>query len=108
MSAARWRTWDEIKADRPLTPEQDARVKELKKRMLAEHRASRLAEIRTAYGLNQKELADRLGVTQSRVSRIEHGNVDQSELATLRAYVAALGGEVEIVAKIGDEEITVG
>ena len=33
---------------------------------------------------------------------------DRAEIATVRGYVEALGGEVEIVAKFGDERITVG
>jgi hypothetical protein len=47
-------------------------------------------------------------VSQSRVSRIERGELDHAEIATVRSYVEALGGEVEIVAKFGDERITVG
>ena len=58
--------------------------------------------------LNQTDLANRLGVSQSRVLRIERGDLDRSELATVRACVGALGGEVEIVAKFGDERITIG
>jgi hypothetical protein len=47
-------------------------------------------------------------VSQSRISRIERGDPDRAEIATVRGYVEALGGEVEIVAKFGDERITVG
>jgi Lsr2 len=36
-----------------------------------------------------------LGVSQSRISRIERGELDRAEIATLRSYVEALGGEVE-------------
>jgi hypothetical protein len=31
----------------------------------------------------------------------------RAEIATMRGYVEALGGEVEIVAKFGEERITV-
>jgi len=71
-------------------------------------RAHRLAEIRQAHGLDQSTLAERLGVSQSRISRIERGELDRAEIATVRGYVEALGGEVEIVARFGDERITVG
>jgi transcriptional regulator with XRE-family HTH domain len=74
----------------------------------AEVRAHRLAEIRQAYGLDQTALAERLGVSQSRISRIERSELDRAEVAAVRSYVEALGGEVEIVAKFGDERITVG
>ena len=74
----------------------------------AEVRAQRLVEIREASGLNQTDVANRLGVPQFCVSRIERGDIDRTEIATVRAYVGALGGEVEIVAKFGDERFTIG
>jgi len=39
-------------------------------------------------------------VSQRRVSAIERGKVDRSEVATIRSYVTALGGELELVARI--------
>ena len=86
----------------------EERVAEHKHRFLAEARAQRLAELRTAYGLNQEAIAERLHISQSRVSRIERGQLDQSQIATLRAYVRALGGELEVAARFGDERITLG
>ena len=86
----------------------EARVGDLRAKLRAEVRAHRLAEIRQAYGLDQSALAERLGVSQSRVSRIERGELDHAEIATIRGYIQALGGEVEIIAKFGDERITVG
>ncbi len=80
---------------------------ELRRELLAEVRAHRLAEIREAYGLNQTEVSQQLGISQSRVSRIEHGELDRSEIGTGRACVEALGGEIEIVARSGDERLTV-
>ncbi len=47
-------------------------------------------------------------MSQSRISRIARGDLNRAEIATVRGYVEALGGEVEIVAKFGDERITVG
>lgn len=63
-------------------------------------RGHQLAEMRTAAGLTQAELARLLGVSQTRVSKIEHGEV--SGVDVLRAYVAALGGTVDVVATLGD------
>jgi predicted transcriptional regulator len=103
------RNWKDVRAqaaDAGLLDE--ARVRERRARLLAEVRAHRLAEIRRAYGLDQSTLAERLGVSQSRISRIERGELDRAEIATVRSYVEALGGEVEIVARFGDERITVG
>ena len=106
---ARYRYWKDVRAEAIATGRLDeARIAEETRRLLAEVRAQRLAEIRESTGLNQTEVANRLGVSQSRVSRIERGDLDRTELATVRAYVVALGGEVEIVAKFGDERITIG
>lgn len=82
-------------------------VAEQRREAMATVRAHRLAELRDAGGLNQVAVAKLLGVSQSRVSRIERGDVDRAELSTLRAFVAALGGELEVVAKIGDQRVRI-
>ena len=60
----------------------------------AEQRAFRLAEMRR-----------RLGITQGRVSAIEHAKPGTTELRTLAAYVEALGGRLEIIADFGDQRL---
>jgi DNA-directed RNA polymerase specialized sigma subunit len=50
-----------------------------------------LVEARQATGLTQEEVAKRLGVSQSQVSRIEKRGYDAYTLTTLRRYVQALG-----------------
>lgn len=103
------RNWKDVRAQVRATGKLDEqRIDALKVKLLAEVRAHRLAEIRQAYGLDQSALAERLGVSQSRISRLERGELDRSEISTVRGYVEALGGEVEIVARFGDERITVG
>jgi ribosome-binding protein aMBF1 (putative translation factor) len=86
----------------------EGRVQALKALALVQVRAFRLAEVRSATGLNQEDLAEKLGISQSRVSRIEHGDLEHTELATLRAFVQALGGELEVTVKLGDERFVVG
>ena len=104
-----FRYWKDVRAEAVATGRLDeASVAAERRRLRAEVRAYRLAEIRESSGLNQTDLANRLGVSQSRVSRIERGDMDHTEIATVRAYVGALGGEVEIVARFGDERITIG
>lgn len=61
-----------------------------------------LRQLRKSQGLSQEQLAERMGVSQRRVSAIERGKVDRSEVATIRSYVTALGGELELVARIGE------
>ena len=84
-----------------------ANIEAHKSRLVAEVRAHRLAELRRACGLNQESMAERLQISQSRVSRIERGQLEQAQVATLKAYVEALGGELEVSARFGDERITI-
>lgn len=42
----------------------------------------------------------RPGVSQARVSKIEHGEI--SGIDVVRGYVAALGGTLDVVATLGD------
>ncbi|MBA3450633.1 MAG: XRE family transcriptional regulator [Chloroflexia bacterium] len=103
------RFWKDVRAEALATGRLDeGRIAEHSRQLRAELRAQRLADMREISGLNQTDVANRLGVSQSRISRIERGDMDHSEIATIRAYVGALGGEVEIVAKFGDERITIG
>src|ERR1700731_578198 len=50
-----------------------------------------LVEARQQAGLTQKQLAERLGVTQAQVARIEKRGYDAYTLTSLRKYVEALG-----------------
>jgi len=59
-----------------------------------------LAELRAQRQVTQRELADALDVTQSNVSRVEHE--DDLYLSTLRSYVEALGGELQLRAVFED------
>lgn len=71
-------------------------------------RAYRLRQVREAQHANQTDLAQRMHVSQSRVSRIENGELTSTELGTLKAYIEALGGKLEMVADFGDEKLTLG
>ena len=50
-----------------------------------------LVEARQATGLTQAALAERIGVSQAQVARIERRGYDAYTLTTLRRYVQALG-----------------
>ena len=62
-----------------------------------------LGRPREVRGTTQVELAGALGVTQANVSRIEHQ--DDLYLSTLREYVEALGGGLQIAAIFDDQTI---
>jgi transcriptional regulator with XRE-family HTH domain len=59
------------------------------------HIGRELAEARNRAGLTQLEFAERLGVLQSRVSRIEHQA--NPRLDTVQSYARALGLELVLV-----------
>ncbi|MDP4015330.1 MAG: helix-turn-helix transcriptional regulator [Candidatus Nanopelagicales bacterium] len=73
---------------------------------MARVRAHHLAEIRRSKGLTQPQVAAGMGVSVGRISQIEHGDV--SGLDVLDRYVAALGGQLGLVATFGDEQMRVG
>lgn len=59
-----------------------------------------LAELRGSLNLTQEELADRLSIAQSNVSRLERRR--DMLVSTLREVVEALGGELHISAVFPD------
>jgi len=73
--------------------------------LIARHRARTLAQARQLIGLTQAQVAGRMRVRQERVSAIERADPGATEIRTLAAYVAALGGRLEIVADIVGERI---
>ncbi|WP_245982372.1 helix-turn-helix domain-containing protein [Mycetocola tolaasinivorans] len=78
-----------------------------KARMLDEVRAYRLRELRVRAGLTQAELAARIGVGQRQVSKIEHGELDNARVGTIRRYLEAVGGGLSVEFLIGDEHVRV-
>lgn len=60
----------------------------------------KLRELRQQQGLTQQQLADKLGLTQNRISKFERLDLDRSELQTIRRYLEALGGELSLVVDI--------
>ena len=59
-----------------------------------------LVEARQAAGLTQAELAERLGVSQSQVARIEKRGYDSYTLTSLRRFVKALGDDFCLEVKV--------
>ncbi|MGA7671865.1 MAG: helix-turn-helix transcriptional regulator [Nitrolancea sp.] len=63
-----------------------------------------LVEARQEAGLTQVELAERLGVSQAQVARIEKRGYDSYTLTTLRRYVEALGEGFSIEVRVHHED----
>jgi DNA-binding Xre family transcriptional regulator len=88
------------------------KFKELRDAMSPEHReraAARalelmecmdLTELRSIREVTQEDLAGRLGVAQSNVSRAERR--EDMRVSTLRDVVEALGGELDLLARFPD------
>jgi predicted XRE-type DNA-binding protein len=74
----------------------DARYRELKQQVEG------LAELRRLAGRMQVEIAEAMEIRQPSVSKIE----TQSDmlLSTLRSYVEAIGGELQLVVKLPDRQ----
>ncbi len=64
-----------------------------------------LAEVREALELSQAELADVMALQQPAISKIEK-NTDMY-ISTLRRYIEAMGGRLEIKAKFKDSEVSI-
>ncbi len=82
-------------------PQRRARIEQYKR---AIDDALTLAELRAQKGVTQQEIAAALDVTQANVSRIERE--ENLYLSTLRDYVEALGGQLEIRAVFPDQTVT--
>jgi predicted transcriptional regulator len=95
---------DEVLMSRPVDR---AAVDNHKRRMLEEVRAYQLRELREALGITQVQLADALDVSQNRVSRLEHGDLERTQVDTLRRYVEAVGGRLHVEVEIGDRRIQI-
>ncbi|MBU0456414.1 MAG: helix-turn-helix domain-containing protein [Gammaproteobacteria bacterium] len=78
------------------------RAKEKTKKFLAE---MPLQELRQALRMSQERLAELLNTKQANVSRIERRT--DMYISTLRNYVEAMGGELDIVAKFPDGQVRI-
>ncbi len=81
----------------------EEKVREIKRDALEKAIGLKLKQLREAAGLTQGELADLIGSDQPEVSRLE--DREDLHLSTLRSYIHALGGRVEIDVVMGDQRV---
>jgi len=62
-----------------------------------------LREVRKLVGKTQKEMEDAAEMTQSEVSQIEQR--EDHLVSTLKKFIEALGGELDVIARFGDKTI---
>lgn len=83
--------WEEIKAKRqPVPTEARSAVEE------GFALAQMIYDLRTSAGLSQRELAQRMGTTQSVISRLEEGGGSGNRVDTLARVATALGRHLVI------------
>jgi hypothetical protein len=92
--------WSEIKKRSKLSPEEWA---EAERNADAEIIEGDLRAIREIAGKTQTEVALLLKMTQSELSKLERR--EDYKLSTIRKLVRALGGELEVVVRIGDKSV---
>jgi DNA-binding XRE family transcriptional regulator len=93
--------WGDFKRER-MSPE---RIERIRREAQAESAQMTLRELRKAADKTQEEMAELTDITQSALSRIERR--EDNPLETIRAYVRALGGEVEVVAVFPNKRVRV-
>lgn len=103
--SAKFSTWEHVKAKAAAVDPRTTAERDVGRAAAAEHREAyvrghQLAEMRKTVGLTQAQVAEMLGVSQARVSKIEHGEI--SGIDIIRAYVSALGGTLDVVVTLGD------
>lgn len=94
--------WSEIRDELYRDPERRRRIEAGTRELLGE---ITLGKLRRARGLTQEQLADAMGTPQTAVSRLER----QTDLyvSTLRRYVEAMGGQLEIRAVFDDQVLPI-
>lgn len=96
------RKFKELSEPIKANPERAERIARERSEAIAEIVDYTLGELRRARKITQDELARLMATTQPNVSRIERGG--EMELSTLRSYIEALGGRLEIAAVFDDDE----
>ena len=93
--------WDDLKHKAP--PEKRARIKQQALDELAVVERAGVGFIRAARHQTQVTVAEQMNIPQSAVSRLEAQT--DCRLSTLRRYVAALGGHLEMRAVFPDDTL---
>lgn len=66
----------------------------------------KLKEARKACNMTQVQLAQAMGVSQNRVSRMENGDIGSMSLDAIQRYIKALGGTLILVADLPSGKVS--
>jgi transcriptional regulator with XRE-family HTH domain len=94
------RSFSELTKD--FSPERRERIEQRKEQLRQE---MTLAELRKAFSLTQETLAKNLNVKQAEISKIE--NRADMLMSTLRNFVQAMGGDLEVRAVFPDRAVEI-
>lgn len=92
-----------FKTLREKMPSETQRRAQAKTRIMLE--AMPLQELRQARALSQNEMSKALGIKQAAVSKLERRT--DMYLSTLRKFIKAMGGELEIIAHFPEGDVSV-
>ena len=81
-----------------LPKDRQAAIANQTNRLIAEEMT--LRDLRKALEYSQQVVSEKLNVNQSEISKIEHRT--DMYISTLRSYIEAMGGELDIIAKFPD------
>jgi DNA-binding XRE family transcriptional regulator len=95
--------WTDVRAEHIHRAGGEHAVETGKQELLAEVLGHRLAQLRSAHGLTQQQVADRMGITKGRVSQIEQGKISGPDV--LARFAAALGGRLHQAIYFDDGDI---
>ena len=102
----RARSWAKVRAQKAPEISEAARAA-ARTQLDAEIAGYRLKQIRLQQHRTQTELAGKMCVSQRRVSAIESAALSTTEVGTIAAYVAALGGRLRLVADFDGETVVI-
>lgn len=88
-----------------LTDEQRAAVANHARHVRDQSSRISLQAMREATELTQEELAAAMKLSVDRIARMETGDLDRVQLATLRRYASALGAQLEVTLVRGNTHV---
>lgn len=95
MSKRPLKAWNDVRQELMQDPEMVKAYREVANEAMGEA----LCAVREARGLSQREVAERMGVTRSRISQIEGAEGTALALEVLKRYAQAVGCRLELSLK---------
>ncbi len=98
-----FRKWDDVMVEEYGREGWERRKRDLDKDLAREDLEMNLRAVRELIGKTQVEVALAAGTSQGEISTAERRS--DHLVSTLKRYVEALGGELEVIARFGDKSV---